>query len=295
MKRLLPSIDIDQVISQTGQSTIIGLIPLSELSQSDHWGELFSPLIFSGSGLCLITQGEATIQLNVQTYRISSGGCCIISPHDIVQILSYSDDIEGYLAMIPMALSQEVMLGIPTEYLFDLKMHPQRELGTDHVCHLINLCLEGQRISEQREHPFRQRIIRNYTENVILELIALYNTYRKRLEGKPSRRNIINQHFFALLGEHGQRERRLEFYAERLHLTSRYLSEVISEVSGRSAAQWIADTTILNAKALLSDPNLTALQVSERLHFANASFFSQYFKRHTGQTPSAYQRQIASR
>ena len=68
------------------------------------------------------------------------------------------------------------------------------------------------------------------------------------------------------------------------------LSNVIKELTGKSASQWIDDYVVLEAKTLLKSTNLTILQISEELHFANQSFFGKYFKQHTGLSPMRYRR-----
>ena len=60
--------------------------------------------------------------------------------------------------------------------------------------------------------------------------------------------------------------------------------------TGKSASQWIDDYVVLEAKTLLKSTNLTILQISEELHFANQSFFGKYFKQHTGLSPMRYRR-----
>ena len=60
--------------------------------------------------------------------------------------------------------------------------------------------------------------------------------------------------------------------------------------SGRYAGQWIRDYVVLEAKALLKSGEYTVQQVSDRLNFANQSFFGSYFKKAVGCSPSAYQR-----
>lgn len=56
----------------------------------------------------------------------------------------------------------------------------------------------------------------------------------------------------------------------------------------KSAAEWIDDYVILEAKALLRSTNLTIQQISYELNFPSQSFFGKYFKRLTGMSPKEY-------
>lgn len=78
------------------------------------------------------------------------------------------------------------------------------------------------------------------------------------------------------------------FYADQLHITPKYLSSVIKEVSGRSAVEWIDRYVILEAKALLRYSGLSIQEIAYELNFSTQSFFGKYFKHHTGMSPSEY-------
>ena len=94
--------------------------------------------------------------------------------------------------------------------------------------------------------------------------------------------------FLDLLTEHHSQQRSVGFYASRLHITPKYMSSLIKEVSGRSAAQWIDEYVILEAKSLLKYSDLSIQEIAYRLNFSTQSFFGKYFKQHTGMSPGQY-------
>ena len=73
-------------------------------------------------------------------------------------------------------------------------------------------------------------------------------------------------------------------------MSAGYLSTVIKNVSGKTAAEWIDDYVILEAKSLLKSTNLTIQQISDGLNFPSQSFFGKYFKRQTGISPKEYKK-----
>ena len=82
----------------------------------------------------------------------------------------------------------------------------------------------------------------------------------------------------------------MDFYAEKLSITPKYMSTVIKQTSGKTAGDWIDDHVLLEAKALLKSTNMTILQISDELNFPSQSFFGKYFKRLTGVSPKEYRR-----
>ncbi len=70
-------------------------------------------------------------------------------------------------------------------------------------------------------------------------------------------------------------------------LTRRFAQEVQS--SWRS---FVSQARQIRAMELLADPGLTITEISMEVGFESMGAFSQAFKRHTGQTPSAYRRSL---
>jgi AraC-like DNA-binding protein len=52
--------------------------------------------------------------------------------------------------------------------------------------------------------------------------------------------------------------------------------------------EWITERTIVLIKFLLENSNKSIQEISNELNFPNQSFFTRYFKQHTGMTPTAY-------
>ena len=103
-----------------------------------------------------------------------------------------------------------------------------------------------------------------------------------------NRQQQLFDDFLELVQAHYNEHRCMTFYAEKLCLTPKYLSQVILEVSDRHATDWIRDYVILDAKALLKSGKYTVQQVGDLLNFSNASFFGKYFKAAVGCTPRKY-------
>jgi len=80
----------------------------------------------------------------------------------------------------------------------------------------------------------------------------------------------------------------LEFYANKLCVTSKHLSKVVKATGGKPASDWFDEHVALEAKAFLKSTNMTVEQISEELNFPSQSFFGKYFKRVTGFSPSEY-------
>lgn len=93
-----------------------------------------------------------------------------------------------------------------------------------------------------------------------------------------------------LLAENFREQRSVEFYADKMNISSKHLSRVIRSFTGKSVHQWIDDFVALEIKNLLRYSDMSIQQISYALNFPNPSFMGQYFKRITGMTPGEYKR-----
>jgi AraC-like DNA-binding protein len=105
-----------------------------------------------------------------------------------------------------------------------------------------------------------------------------------------NRREEYFAKFITLLSNNFKRERTVGFYAEQMCVTPKYLSLLIKEFSGKSAAEWIDYYVITEAKTLLRYSTMSIQEVAYELSFSSQSFFGKYFKRRVGMSPKEYRR-----
>ena len=101
----------------------------------------------------------------------------------------------------------------------------------------------------------------------------------------------IYNRFVSLVTEHYRKAHDVAFYADRLCITTRYLSEVTSRVVGKSPKQIIADYLLSEAKTYLDTTRLSIQEVADRLGFSSQALFCKFFKSQEKTSPSDYRKQ----
>lgn len=76
--------------------------------------------------------------------------------------------------------------------------------------------------------------------------------------------------------------------AEKLHISSNYLSDMLRSITGRSAQEHIQLKLISEAKRLLSSTELSVSEIAYRLGFEYPQSFSKLFKKKTEKTPRQF-------
>ena len=87
-------------------------------------------------------------------------------------------------------------------------------------------------------------------------------------------------------------QREVKYYADRLHVSPKYLSSTIRRVTGLSVTSYINRYTVPILKKYLDDERLSLTQISEMMNFSSLSYFSRYCAKQLGQSPSEYRLSI---
>ncbi|WP_268036205.1 helix-turn-helix domain-containing protein [Algoriphagus sp. PAP.12] len=100
--------------------------------------------------------------------------------------------------------------------------------------------------------------------------------------------------FMMLLEVQYLTERTADFYAEKLGISAKRLNQILKEKLNKTAVQLIHDRLILEAKRQIIHSENTMKEIAFKLGFQDRSYFSRFFKQHTGQTPQQFQEKVKS-
>ena len=163
------------------------------------------------------------------------------------------------------------------------------DFTADTFASLISIYKVMRDCASKLDDEANQKIVKKLFESMLLISSSAMKHALENSKVEPaSRQNQLFDRFIAEVQANYQKHRDVAYYADRLCVTQKYLSNVISTVSGRKAGEWIRNFVILEAKVLLRSRNYSVQQVSDLLNFPNASFFGVYFKRVVGCSPKAY-------
>lgn len=234
---------------------------------------------------CVCLCGESRGKINLSPCCMESGTMSVNIPGQILEQEFMSDDYHG----ICVFMSDRFVgsLGLPRNFqaYMALQECPILKLVPGQMEAILSYCTMVRRLFEVG-HPNRTEVIRHLT-CAFFYGIGYY--FHQLVENKKlSKEEVLMQKFSMEVQLHYKRERKVLFYADRLHLSAGYLSTIIKRYSGKSAAEWIDSYVILEAKALLRSTNLTIQQISDILNFPSQSFFGKFFKRVSGMSPKEY-------
>lgn len=243
-----------------------------------------SLLIHNGIVMLLCRGDGGRIVIDGKEYRLSRNNIVILPEDHIVSEIS------------PLPSEHKGVIAVTTDYILSMPSPIDTNIfGYSRYMSVIKVSDEKFEdlmsyykflYKESREESrYKSEIIRSIFYALILEVMAEY----ERIFSMDATRNIkadtLSDRFFKLLAANYKTHRSVQFYADSLHLTPKYLSRAIKRVTGRPILDWIHEAVLIDAKMLLRTTDFTIQEISDRLNFSSPSAFVQFFKKHTGTTP----------
>jgi len=110
--------------------------------------------------------------------------------------------------------------------------------------------------------------------------------------GKLSYNQTLLKNYQKLIEQHYTDIKLPKDYAELLYITPNHLNAVCKDLLGLSAGELIRNRTLLEAKRLLTNPQLSISDISLKLNFSDNSYFTKFFKKTEVSTPEEFRKQI---
>jgi AraC-like DNA-binding protein len=139
--------------------------------------------------------------------------------------------------------------------------------------------------------PKKDVVIRNLLNAFIVCTARMRNTTLPVLNMDASQNRLVQQ-FKVLVDTHFRDKSQVTQYADMLYITPGHLNDVIKETVNKTAKQVIDEKRVTEAKRLLFWANYSLKEIASHLNFEDDAYFNRFFKKHTGHTPSLFQRTI---
>ncbi len=98
----------------------------------------------------------------------------------------------------------------------------------------------------------------------------------------------------AYINEHLEADLSLSRLADMIFLNPSYLSCLFKRISGEKISDYIAESKIKKAKALLENPDLKIQDVASAVGYGAATNFARFFKKHLGQSPQEFRELLST-
>lgn len=114
--------------------------------------------------------------------------------------------------------------------------------------------------------------------------------YSLQAPGEKKAHPTVNQ-FLEMIFDRSQAPDSVSGYAAQLGISPSYLNKLVRTQTRHSAMDWVEIARVNWAKCLLKDPSLSIAEVSIAVGMDDPSYFTRFFRKATGLTPSEFRKQ----
>ena len=222
----------------------------------------------------IVKGGSLHININKTNYELTANQGCLVTPELLIE---KPQSLENYVEMLVLSASrefiQELNLDFPLAASSYIYVHPVWDISPKRMERL-----------EQYFHLMRSFFY--YLAGPEL------NHFPQQDFSTMSRNEEITGRFMQLVDEHCERHHNLDWNAEQLCLTTRYVANTVKETLGMTASSCIEHALTQRAQTLLCTTTLSIQEIADRLGFQNQSHFGTFFKRHTSLSPAAFRKKL---
>lgn len=249
-----------------------------------------------GGLVLLCTEGEAVILTDTQENRIKKNSDMIILPGTTVGMPFSSADFKARVFSFSKAVYDEVSLPLGSSFSQYLKADPfyTYSLAEEKLLHNSHAWMKlAEMLCDEEQVEFKDIMQRNFLQNYLLYLYNSCKRYFEHTIRSYTPKQEIFFRFLALLDTYCPEQRKVSFYADKLCVSSRYLSEITADCTLSETPKSMIDKRfIIKIKILLQTTELSLEDIADRLNFPSKSYLTRFFKRHTGLTLTEYRKGI---
>ena len=226
--------------------------------------------------MALCRKGQAQYSIDTREQIVQPGDLLFISEGHIVDNYSASPDFECSCILVSTQFYHSFVQNVKNVsslLLFSMN-NPVVRLTPREIQTYSNYFQTIRDKIADTQHHYRIELVKALLLAMFYDMSGvIYRVEQSSCKGQ-SRADVMFAKFIRLLEENFRKERRVGWYANKMGITAKYLSEIVKNVS----------------KRIGGNSTRTIGQITEDLNFPNQSFLGKFFKEHVGVSPTEYRK-----
>ncbi|MBO7230201.1 MAG: AraC family transcriptional regulator [Bacteroidaceae bacterium] len=273
----------------------VNTIDVNKISILEHGVEEFysKPVKCNNLILMLCKNGEIDVEINYVNYTLKKDGFLSIAPYDIVAFKESKGDFKSQTLVLPFSMFTPVIAELRMKQYDYVKKNPLIYFNEDYL-KMIETTFEfiNRASNLLDEERFEQVVIKQVSSLYYVQQQFYTNCDESEtlLHECVSRKKELFRLFIKSLVESHSVSREVLFYANELGVSSGYLNEICNDISHHTAKEIIDSAVSARLKYELSYTSKSIQELADEYNFPSQSYFSRYYKRMTGMTPSEFRK-----
>lgn len=242
--------------------------------------------------MALCRKGQAQYSIDTREQIVQPGDLLFISEGHIVDNYSASPDFECSCILVSTQFYHSFVQNVKNVsslLLFSMN-NPVVRLTPREIQTYSNYFQTIRDKIADTQHHYRIELVKALLLAMFYDMSGVIYRVEQSSSKGQSRADVMFAKFIRLLEENFRKERRVGWYANKMGITAKYLSEIVKNISKRTPNEWIDSYVILEIRVMLKNSTRTIGQITEDLNFPNQSFLGKFFKEHVGVSPTEYRK-----
>ena len=252
--------------------------------------------LMRGLGLIICRQGNFQFALNQRLFRANAGETLFIPEDSHFQVLQESEDMEVFILAYQIQPIRDIIgNSVVSMYMYSrlTPEEPSCVWSTGEEEEIVKYMSLLDNVLQSEENSFKL-----YEQKLLLLALTyrICSIYNRKLvnDGREvgGRKNEVFIHLIQLIEKYYMQERGVEFYADKLCLSPKYLSAVSKSICGYTVQELVFKAIIRKSISLLKNTQKDIQEISNAFGFPNASYFGTFFKKQVGVSPQQYRKNL---
>lgn len=275
---------INPLITSAEEQFIVGESDFSYFEQNAHRLE--------GCAILFCREGHAEVMVDQCQGRLQCNSTVLLLPGSYLLFLDRTENFRASYCTFSRDLFLEAAFRLDPGFFEIVHRNPFSSTPPQRIVDGTNIWFQMMAFNyRDRQNIYRNTIVKNRLQNVLLEIYDKMQRFAsKQMPAGESttRQTELFRRFVALVHEYCSQEREVSFYADRLCISTRYLSTIVRSVSHTSAKEFIDRSVMLEIRMMLRSTDLSVQEIAYRLKFPDQSYLGRFFKKHAGESPTEY-------
>ncbi|MGV0938645.1 helix-turn-helix domain-containing protein [Empedobacter falsenii] len=242
-----------------------------------------------------IQHGYLIISQNDQEIKLKQHDVFFPEPNKSYQIISKSSDLE----LLSLVLTKKILdtsiidlSGYEYNQFFGESRVNNYHFNEIEFSALIELLLQLKLRLQEKSTKFVRYLQFNLFYAIVYTTFSELSKQQTIIVRKGTRKDDIVKRFLNDLNKGYAENRDAKYYADKLNITVRYLTECCKSITGRTTKELISSVVIRESKVLLSDTSKTISEISNELNFSDQYSFGNFFKKHLKISPTQFRKSL---
>lgn len=235
--------------------------------------------------------GKAQLWINNELQAISPNSLLSLIPSTLVQVKNHSLDFRAKVLVFERSfLLKNILDARQLEHLgfFSFTSITHLQL-TKNESQKLNRMVDYLYERSLQDGIFHDQVMQSLIFNLLFETAAIYSDHHhQQIQKAVSREEELFIQFMKLVQSNFNTQQTLSYYGNKLFISDKYLIQICKNITGKTPGTIMAELMINEAKLLLNNPANNINLVSQKLNYATVAAFSKFFKKHTGVSPSKW-------